>query len=145
MHFFAREYSKALARTITFHDIFRRAVAGRTAQAGVAGSRGEPAGGDGRSASRGALQPDVGRRADTYGATAAECAGVRPKECGGIYRGGKSGLSLCRRRNCGFEFLLPLTLNCFERNGGGDGTRTRGLVPCRAMWPCRDRATIRCN
>jgi hypothetical protein len=56
-----------------------------------------PPGGDGRSASRGALRPDVGRRAHADGATAAERAGVCPKECGGIYRGGKSkrGLSVC--------------------------------------------------
>src|SRR5258707_11754048 len=74
-----------------------RAVAGRVAQAGLAGSPGEPPGGDGRSASRGALRPDVGRRAHADRATAAERAGVCPKECGGIYRGGKSkrGLSVC--------------------------------------------------
>src|SRR4029077_7352693 len=76
---------------------FRRAVAGPAAQAGLAGSPGEPPRGDGRSASRGALRPEVGRRAHADGATAAERAGVCPKECGGIYRGGKSkrGLSVC--------------------------------------------------
>ena len=56
-----------------------RAVAGRAAQARLAGSRGEPPGGDGRSAPRGALRPNVGRRAHANGATAAERAGVRPR------------------------------------------------------------------
>src|SRR6266849_1751051 len=73
----------------------RRAVAGRPAKAGLAGSSGEPPGGVGRSASRGALRPDVGRRAHTDGARAAECAAVRPKECGDIHRIGKSSLSVC--------------------------------------------------
>ena len=79
-----------------------RAVAGRVAQAGLAGSPGEPPGGDGRSASRGALRPDVGRRAHADRATAAERAGVCPKECGGICRIGKSkrGLSVLRMPAC---------------------------------------------
>src|SRR6267154_2002258 len=72
------------------------AVAGRAAQAGLAGSRGEPPGGDGRSASRMAFRPAVRRRTHGNGARAAERAGVRQEECGGIYRGGKSkrGLSV---------------------------------------------------
>src|SRR5712691_2706153 len=63
---------------------------------GVLLTRGEPPGGAGRSASRGALRPDVGRRTHANGARAAERAGVRQEECGGIYRGGKSkrGLSV---------------------------------------------------
>jgi NAD(P)-dependent dehydrogenase (short-subunit alcohol dehydrogenase family) len=85
----------------------RRTVAGRAAQAGLAGSRGEPPGGDGRSASRGTFRPAVGRRARADGAGAAERTRVRPKECGGIYRGGKSkrGLSVCgqmRKQKEGF-------------------------------------------
>jgi hypothetical protein len=57
----------------------------------------EPPGGDGRSASRGAFRPAVGRRANAHGATAAERAGVRQVGCGRIYRIGKSkrGLSVC--------------------------------------------------
>ncbi len=101
MHFFAQEYSKALGRTITFQDIpvepWRDELLKQGLPVGLAGSPGEPPGGDGRSASRGALRPDVGRRAHADRATAAERAGVCPKECGGIYRGGKSkrGLSVC--------------------------------------------------
>src|SRR5580704_12141462 len=48
----------------------------------VAGSRGEPPGGTSRSASRGALRPDVGRRAHTDGARASERTGVRQEKCG---------------------------------------------------------------
>jgi len=62
MHFFAQKYSKALGRTITLSGHSRRTVAGRAAQARLAGSHGEPPGGDGRSASRGAFRPAVGRR-----------------------------------------------------------------------------------
>jgi hypothetical protein len=47
-----------------------------------------------RSASSGALRPDVGRRAHTDGARAAECAGVRQKKCGDILPVGKSSLSV---------------------------------------------------
>jgi hypothetical protein len=36
--------------------------------------------------------------------------------------------------DCGLEFSVPLTLNCLRKNGGDDGTRTRGL--------CRDRAAF---
>jgi len=72
-------------------------VAGRAAQARLAGSRGEPPGGDGRSASRGAFRPAVGRRANADRATAAERAGVREEECPDIHGIGKSkrGLSVC--------------------------------------------------
>jgi uncharacterized protein YbjT (DUF2867 family) len=75
----------------------RRTVAGRAAQAGLAGSGGEPPGGDGGSASRGAFRPAVGRRANAHGATAAERAGVCEEECCDIHRIGKSkrGLSVC--------------------------------------------------
>ena len=104
MHFFAQEYSKALGRTITLSGHSRRAVAGRPAQAGLAGSPGEPPGGVGRSASRGALRPDVGRRAHTDGARAAECAGVRQEKCGDIHPIGKSSLSVF---GCSHSSLCP--------------------------------------
>jgi hypothetical protein len=57
MHFFAQEYSKALGRTITFQDIPVEPWRDELLQAGLAGSRGEPPGGDGRPASRGAFDP----------------------------------------------------------------------------------------
>jgi uncharacterized protein YbjT (DUF2867 family) len=60
----------------------------------LADSRGEPPGGVVRSASSGALRPDVGRRAHTDGARAAECAGVRQEKCGDIHPIGKSSLSV---------------------------------------------------
>ena len=72
-----------------------RGVARWPAQARLAGSRGEPPRDDGRSAPRGTLRPDVGRRAHANGASAAERAGFRQKECGDIHRVGKSGLSVC--------------------------------------------------
>ena len=68
-----------------------RAVAGRAARARLAGSPGEPPRDDGRSAPRGTLRPDVGRRAHANGARAAERAGVRQEECGDIHRVGKRG------------------------------------------------------
>jgi hypothetical protein len=71
-----------------------RAVAGRAARAGLTGSPGEPPRDDGRSASRGTLRPDVGRRAHANGARAAERAGVRQEECGDIHRVRKRGLSV---------------------------------------------------
>jgi len=77
MHFYEQEYSKALGRTITFQDIpvepWRDALL----------KRGSP-GDDGRSASRGALRPDVRRRAHTDWARADECRRVCPEQCGGI-------------------------------------------------------------
>jgi hypothetical protein len=96
MHFFAQEYSKALGRTITFQDIpvepWRDELLKRGWPVHLVNHL--AAMGD---LHRGALQPDVGRRAHADGATAAERASVRPKECGGIYRCGKSkrGLSVC--------------------------------------------------
>src|SRR5262249_20072972 len=39
----------------------------------------------------GALRPAVGRRAHANGARAAQRAGVRQEECGGIHRAGKRG------------------------------------------------------
>jgi len=97
MHFFAQEYSKALGRTITFQDIPVEPWRDELLKRGWAGSRGEPPGGDGRSASRGAFRPAVGRRAKADGATAAERAGVREEECRDIHGIGKSkrGLSVC--------------------------------------------------
>jgi nucleoside-diphosphate-sugar epimerase len=59
------------------------------ARARLAGSPGEPPRDDGRSAPRGPLRPDVGRRAHANGARAAERAGFRQEECGDIHRVGK--------------------------------------------------------
>jgi hypothetical protein len=53
----------------------------------------------------GTLRPDVGRRAHTNGERAAERAGVRQEECGGIHRVGKRGLSVC---GCSHSKNLPL-------------------------------------
>ena len=73
-----------------------QALAGKFMElSGLAGSPGEPPRDDGRSAPRGTLRPDVGRRAHANGARAAERAGVRQEECGDIHRVGKSGLSVC--------------------------------------------------
>ncbi len=100
MHFFATGVFEGAGPHNHLSGHSRRTVAGRVAQAGLAGSRGEPPGGDGRSASRGAFRPAVGRRVHADRATASERAGVRPKECGDIHRIGKSkrGLSVfgCR-------------------------------------------------
>src|SRR5262245_26796598 len=63
-----------------------RAVAAGLARARLAGSPREPPRDNGRSAPRGSLRPDVGRRAHVNWARAAECAGVRQEECGGIHR-----------------------------------------------------------
>ena len=65
-------------------DLKWEAVAGRAARARLAGSPGEPPRDDGRSAPRGTLRPDVGRRAHANGARAAERAGFRQEECGDI-------------------------------------------------------------
>ena len=73
----------------------RRAVAGRAARARLAGSPGEPPRDDGRSAPRGTLRPDVGRRAHANGTRTAEPAGVRQEACGDVHRVGKGGLSVC--------------------------------------------------
>jgi uncharacterized protein YbjT (DUF2867 family) len=85
MHFFAQEYSKALGRTITYQDIpvepWRDSLLAR-----LAGSPGEPPRDDGRSAPRGTLRPDVGRRAHANGTEAAERAGVRQEEFGELHR-----------------------------------------------------------
>src|SRR4030095_1440783 len=89
-----------------------RAVAGRAARARLAGSPGEPPRDDGRSAPRGTLRPDVGRRAQANGARAAERAGVRQEQCGDIHRGGKRGLSVC-----GCSDSTNLTFDCGERIG----------------------------
>ena len=70
-------------------------MAGGAARARLAGSPGEPPRDDGRSAPRGTLRPDVGRRAYANGARAAERAGVRQEECGDIHRVRKRGLSVC--------------------------------------------------
>ena len=109
MHFYAQEYSKALGRTITFQDIPVEPVAGRAAQARLPASPGEPPRDDGRSASRGTLRPDVGRRAHDNRARATERAGVRQEECSYIHRVGKRGLSVCgcsHSTNLTFDFLL---------------------------------------
>ena len=102
----------------------RRAMAGRAAQAGLAGSRGQPPGGDGQSASRRALRPDVRRRAHADGAKAAEHAGVCAKECGGIYRGGKSkgGLSAV----VGTRRLQQAVAAVFRSDGSGSAIRNTG-------------------
>src|SRR5262249_4226097 len=84
-----------------------RAVAGRAARARFACSPGESPRDDGRSAPRGTLRPDVGRRAHANGATATKRAGGRQEECGDIYRIGKRGLSVCGRShstNLPFDF-----------------------------------------
>jgi hypothetical protein len=57
----------------------------------LAGAPGAPPRDDGRSAPRGALGPDVGRRAHANRARAAERAGFRQEECGDIERVGKRG------------------------------------------------------
>jgi hypothetical protein len=85
----------------------RRAVEERPAPAGLAGSRGEPPGGVVRSASRGGLRPDVGRRAHTDGARATECARVRQEKCRDIHPIGKSSLSVF---GCSFSSL------CLQRD-----------------------------
>jgi uncharacterized protein YbjT (DUF2867 family) len=71
-----------------------RAVAGRVAQARLAGSPGEPPRYYGRSAPRRTLRSDVGRCPYANRARAAERAGVRQEECGSIHVG-KSGVSVC--------------------------------------------------
>jgi uncharacterized protein YbjT (DUF2867 family) len=88
MHFFAQ--GARPHHHLSRHS--RRAVAGR-----AAGSRGEPPGCDGRSASRGAFRPAVGRRAHADGASATERARVCEEECRDIHRIGESkrGLSVC--------------------------------------------------
>src|SRR4029453_13995745 len=90
-----------------------RAVAGRAARARLAGSPGEPPRDDGRSAPRGPLRPDVGRRAHANRARAAERAGFRQEECGDIHRVGKSGLSV---RGCSHSTDLSIDLG--DRVGG---------------------------
>jgi len=72
-----------------------RAVAGPAPRGRLAAASGEPSGDDGRSASRWPLRPDVGRRVLANGARAADCAGFRQEECGGIHRVSESGLSVC--------------------------------------------------
>src|SRR2546426_4704851 len=68
-----------------------RTMAGRAAQSRLAGPPGEPPGDDGRSAPRGTLRPDVGRRAHANRARAVARAGFRQEECGDIHRVGKRG------------------------------------------------------
>ncbi|HEX7228218.1 MAG TPA: NAD(P)H-binding protein, partial [Candidatus Binatia bacterium] len=95
MHFYAQEYSNAWPHDhISGHS--GRVMAGRAARARLAGSPGEPPGDHGRSAPRGALRPDVGRRAHANGARSAKRAGFRQEEYGDIHRAGKSGLSVWR-------------------------------------------------
>src|SRR6266849_2938454 len=72
-----------------------RAVAGRAAPSRLAGSPGEPPRDDGRSAPRGTVRPNVGRRAHAHRTTAVERAGGGQEECRDIHRVGKSGLSVC--------------------------------------------------
>ena len=113
MHFYAQEYSQALGRTITFSGHSGRAVAGRAAQARLAGSPGEPPRDDGRSAPRRPLRPDVGRRAHANRAQAVARAGFRQEECGDIHRAGKSGLSVC-----GCSHSTDLSIDLGDRVGG---------------------------
>jgi uncharacterized protein YbjT (DUF2867 family) len=98
MNFFAAEYSKALGREIILSGHSGRALAGRAARAGLPGSPGAPPRDNGRSAPRGTLRTDVGRRAHANGAIAAERAGVRQEKCGGIHCVGKSRLSVCTEK-----------------------------------------------
>ena len=103
-----RNIRKRLAARSPFRT-FRSSLAGRAAQARLAASLGEPPHDDGRSAPRGALRPDVERRAQANVARAAERAGVRQEECGDIHRVGKRGLSVCgcsHSTNLTFDFLL---------------------------------------
>ena len=69
-------------------------MAERVARARFAASPGEPPRDDGRSAPRGTLRPDVGRRAHANGERADEIAGVRQEECDDIQHVGKRGLSV---------------------------------------------------
>ena len=71
-----------------------RAVEGCAARARHAGSPCAAPRDDGRSAPRGALRPDVGRRAHADGASTDERAGVRQEKCRGIHSVGKSGVSI---------------------------------------------------
>ena len=95
MHFYAQEYSQALGRTITFQDIpvesWRDGLLERGLPVHLVNHLV-----DGRSAPRGLLRLDVGRRAHANGARAAERAGFRQEKCGDLHRAGKSGLSVCR-------------------------------------------------
>jgi uncharacterized protein YbjT (DUF2867 family) len=77
MHFYAQEYSKALGRTITFQDIpveqWRDGLLERGFPVYLVNHLAD----DGRSAPRGTLRSEVGRRADANGTKGAEHAGVR--------------------------------------------------------------------
>src|SRR5207253_1764527 len=89
-----------------------RAVAGRAARSRLAGSPGEPPRDNGRSAPRGTVRPNVGRRAHVNGATAAERAGARQEKCGDIHRIGKSSLSVF-----GCSHSTNLTFDLVELHG----------------------------
>jgi len=88
MHVFAQGIRRRWAH-ITFQDIPVEPWRDEAAQAGLAVHVGPPAA-MGRSAARGAFRPAVGRLAALTGQTAAERAGVCPKECGRIYRAAKA-------------------------------------------------------
>jgi hypothetical protein len=98
MHFYAQEYSKALGRMITFHDI----PVGPRRDALL--ERGLPV----YLVNHGAPMADLhragrydrmsGRRARGNRASAAELAGFRREECGDIHRIDKSDLSIRGRK-----------------------------------------------
>ncbi|HEX8139159.1 MAG TPA: isochorismatase family protein [Pyrinomonadaceae bacterium] len=92
MHFFAQEYSNGLGRTITFQDIpvepWRDGLLERGLPVHLVNHLATMA--DLHRAGR--YDRDVGRRAPTHGARAAQRAGFRQEECGRIHRVGKSGL-----------------------------------------------------
>lgn len=81
MHFYAREYSKALGRTISYQDIPVATWRDGLKPAWLASSPGESSRDDGRSASRRTIRPTVKGRAPPDRAIAAERTGVRQEEC----------------------------------------------------------------
>ena len=96
MHLYAQEYSKALGRPITYHDVpveqWRQVLLERGLPVYLVNHLATMA--DLHRAER-YDRMSVGRRADANGAGAAERAGVRQEECSDIHGVGTSGLNVC--------------------------------------------------